>query len=321
MKRLLSAFLIALPLIGTTGCTSLVQISQGVANNAPAASPPTVVKKELLLTWQNDSNNYSKWPTFNLNVRYGLANKLTLLEDGVEVPRFDSGNPANAMRTVYVLTDVASDTNAQTITSHLRIMPPAGGYAEGRVVTLTLKETSINPRYKGTAQETASSTLTVVSIKKPCVITLNAPATANQGDRFDVTWSAQDCKRYDFYVDGQTQEGRIFSTPAGNRSATYTANADQPTRNFKLRGMNATGQTVLLERTVNVTTPAPAAQCPNNPGGLPQAFNLKAVCTSQISGDYCYEIRQVTACDVDGAIQQAQPYYANCAVSQGDCSP
>ncbi len=323
MNRSLSSFsfyfgMACLPIV-LTGCASMVQVSQDIANRAPPAAPPVVVKKELLLTWQNDPHHYSKWNSFTLNVRYGLANKLTVLEDGVEMPRFDSSNPANNARTVYTLTDVASDANAQTITSRLRIMPPTTGYAEGRVVTLTLKETSINPRYRGTAQETATSSMTVVSIKAPCVITLNAPDSANRGDRFDVTWSATACKRYDFDVDGQTTEGRIFPDPAGNRSATYTANADQPTRKFKLRGMNATGQTVLLEHTVNVNTPAPAAPCPANPGGLAQPFNLKAVCSSQISGDYCYEIRQVMACDADGAIQVAQPYYANCAVSVGDC--
>lgn len=302
-----------------SGCTTLGQLAQDVANNAPPAAPPVVVKKGNLLTWQNDPNAYSKWPSFNVDVRYGLANKLTLLEDGVVVPRFDMNDPTNDAHTVYTTTDIASDATLQTVTSHLRIMPPTAGYAEGHVVTLTLQETSINPKYKGTAQETASISFTVVSIKKPCIISLNAPASANQGDRFDVNWGAQDCKRYDFIVDGQTEEGRIFSGPANSRSATFTANADKPTRKFKLRGINATGQEALLERTVTVTVPPPAAQCPSNPGGLPRPFNIKAVCNSQISGDYCYEIRQVMACDDNEAIQKVQPYYANCAVSVGDC--
>lgn len=302
-----------------SGCASLGQMAQDIADRAPPAAAPVIVKKENLLTWQNDPHAYSKWPTFNVNVRYGLANQLTLLEDGVVVPRFDMNDPANDTRTVYTTTDIASDTTAQTITSRLRIMPPATGYAEGRVVTLTLQETSINPRYKGTAQESAVTSFTVVSIRKPCIISLDAPASAEQGDSFDVTWSVQDCKRYDFVVDGQTQEGRIFPGPADNRSATFTANADKPVRHFKLSGSNATGQATLLERTVTVTAPPAEAQCPANPGGLPQPFNIKAVCSSQISGDYCYEVRRVMACDEDEAMQKVQPYYANCAVSAGDC--
>jgi hypothetical protein len=305
--------------ISLVGCAGIAQVAQGIAENAPPAAPPIIVKKGNLLTWQNDPNAYSKWPHFNVDVRYGLGNKLILLEDGVVVPRFDMNDPANDAHTVYTTTDVSSDTTRQTITSHLRIMPPTTGYTEGRVVTLTLQETSINPKYKGTAQEVASSSFTVVSIKKPCIISLNAPASANQGGRFDVNWSANDCKRYDFIVDGQTLEGRIFSEPANSRSATLTFNADKPTRNFKLRGINATGQEVLLERTVNVTMPPPVAQCPSNPGGQQRSFNLKAVCASQISGDYCYEIRQVMACNDSEAIQKVQPYYANCAVSIGDC--
>src|SRR3989338_7382500 len=81
--------------LAISGCSTVGQLAQDVANKAPPAAPPVIVKKKHLLTWQNDPNAYSKWPTFNVDVRYGLANQLTLLEDGVVVPRFDMNDPAN----------------------------------------------------------------------------------------------------------------------------------------------------------------------------------------------------------------------------------
>lgn len=311
--------LAALAALSFSACSSLQGVSRDLANNAPPASPPVIVKTSNLQSWQSDSKLYSKWPYFSVDVRYGLANKLVLLKDGVEVSRFETGTPASDAKTVYTTTDTASDTRQKTVTSHLRIMAPAAGWVEAQPMVFTLQETSINPAYKSTAQEIASSSLTVVSVKKPCRLSLSAPASANQGSSFEVNWSAQDCKRYDFIVDGQTQEGRIFQEPANNRSSTFRANADKPVRNFKLMGRNATGDAALLERSVSVNVPAPAAQCPANPGGLPQLFNVKAVCSSQISGDYCYEVRQVTACNESKAKEAVQPYYANCAVSLGDC--
>jgi hypothetical protein len=152
----------------------LQQVSEDVANNAPPARAPAILETQKLHKWENDSNRYSDGFSFVVIIQRGFANELEITEDSTPISRQNSSDPLDASRTVYRLTDISHDTIKGTTKSEVVILPKVvsgGGPPHGTKHTYGLREHSINPKFKGTADENSSSTsLNVVVISEPAVI-------------------------------------------------------------------------------------------------------------------------------------------------------
>lgn len=151
------------------GCQGITQIAQGLADSAPPAKPPQIVGAINLYKWNGTTDFFliSPTSTFEIDVSRGFSNRLILMEDGVVVPEFDGNNPNNGARTVQIINDTSHDTNAKTTQSRVKIFPPQGGYAEGRVVQFLLVEESINPKYTGQQARDSKPFTTMVPAPPP----------------------------------------------------------------------------------------------------------------------------------------------------------
>src|SRR3954467_5689120 len=77
-------------------------VAAGLADNAPFAKPPEIVKVGAR-QWDSDTAYYNSGGAFELTVKFGLANELIIKENGTELTRV-SGPPApnTSTPTVYI---------------------------------------------------------------------------------------------------------------------------------------------------------------------------------------------------------------------------
>jgi hypothetical protein len=324
MKKHLNLCLSVLTVFLAAGCTGMTQVAKEIADKAPAARTPEVYATRKLHTWPNDNNYYSDGFSFNLYVKRGFANKFTILENGLQVPPFNGEDPGNAAQTVMKSTDLKHDTNALWTQTEYQIFPkivqgPNGKAippADGTVTTYTLIEESINPKYKGTADQTSSKEVKVVVVNKPCTIALfTVPRSVNIGQSAEIKYRVNDCKEVklfenDAVIDTKTANGAAENLE-GTKSIVVAANTD-----FKIRATNARGKSLEVKASLQVTTPPP---CPGNSnGGYPLYYTFCATCRSDISGDYKYE-QTVLACNQTSAEQWVKNNFVGCAVAAGYC--
>jgi len=172
-----------------TACTT-TQIAEDVADKAPPATPPeiTALAKQIY-RWNGNTEFFITSDPFELDIKRSLPNKLRILMDGNEVPRFDGNDPTNAQRTTFISKDTSADTTNQILQSHLTIVPPIGGYAKDMVVTFALEEESINPRFRGTPQERASQIFRVVVPRPPQGITAYMERCFGRGVPLPPDWA------------------------------------------------------------------------------------------------------------------------------------
>jgi hypothetical protein len=138
-------------LLVIAGCA----IAEDLAKDAPQAKPPEAYQTAKLHKWPDDVSYWSDGFTFELFVKHGFANELTLTGNGVRLTRFDGADPDNDKKAVYLATDLEHDTTAKTTRSHYVIFPKRSadgtpGQPHGQVNEYKLVERSINPSYKGT---------------------------------------------------------------------------------------------------------------------------------------------------------------------------
>lgn len=172
------------------GCDSATQIAQDLAASAPASAPPSVLNGQSMWAWAGNTD-YFLGPSrsFEFDVDHGWLNKLALLENGSAVPEFDGNDPNNGAHTTQTMVETANDPNARTMRRHVKVFIPNGGFGDGRVLTYTLVETSINPAFKGTPQETASKVFTVVTPTPPQGITAYMERCFRSGVPLPPDWS------------------------------------------------------------------------------------------------------------------------------------
>jgi hypothetical protein len=317
MKRAAKASVLLLPLflVLLTSCSGLQQVSEDIANSAPPATPPRILETKKLHKWDNDNNRYSAGLSFVLIVQRGFSNELEIMEDNSPIPRQNSSDPLDASRTVYRIEDVSHDTNLGTTKSEIVILPKVvagGGPPHGTKHTYSLREHSINPKFKGTPEENSGPTsLTVVAIRDGAVIESFDPPPANSTN-VTLSWRVRDCKQVKVFVADDIE----FS----NQVASGFSDVLEDSKNiqfsgtsvYTLRAYNARRQVI---ETSQPTSP-PAPLCPQNPGGQPQSFTFCVTCP----GDYETEWTQV-ACTEAEAEQIVQHYNANCTVKSGPCPP
>ena len=148
---------IVISLLALLGCSGITQIAEGVADKAPFAKPPVVVKVGGRL-WDGDPEYYNRGGAFEFVIKHGLANELMIKENGTDLARVSSPPAAgSSVNAVYSLVeDITNDTTAQTTVQRIRIytkesiatgafVPPP----DGTVRTYSFVERSINPRATG----------------------------------------------------------------------------------------------------------------------------------------------------------------------------
>lgn len=150
-------FVIVIALLSLSGCTGLTQISQGIAEKAPFAKPPILVKVGAHL-WEGDPEYYNRGGAFEFVIKHGLANEIMIKENGADLVRVSSppaaGSSANSV--FSLVQDVSNDTNAQTTVQRYRIYTkesiasgPFVAPPDGTVRTYSFVERSINPGATG----------------------------------------------------------------------------------------------------------------------------------------------------------------------------
>src|SRR5437667_9627306 len=75
-------------------------IAEAVANNALPANPE-IYKTTALHIWPNDSNYYSSGTQFTLWVKKGVANQVTLSENGAPIPLQNYNDPNDIYHTTF----------------------------------------------------------------------------------------------------------------------------------------------------------------------------------------------------------------------------
>ncbi len=293
-KRAVGVLLVLCLSLFGGGCEAAQQIAQGLAENAPPAKPPKVIAAFKVTQWPGDTTYYSTGYSFTVQVQHGWINELRLLENGQPVAPFDGNNPDNDKKTVFLREAKQHDEKALTTVTEYRILPRTDRPpTHGEMVTYEFEETSINPKYKGTADERASMQMKVVTITRPAVIALfNVPSTVVSGSAADITWRVNDCKQIQLLeADSVIEEATgtpAASTLQGTKSVTIKQNTD-----FVLRAKNAVGAVVQAQGKLLVTAPPPC------PGGQPQYFQFCVSCPGGSLGAYSTEWTQLACSEAD----------------------
>ena len=164
MERLAVKHLLFLVTSGIllAGCQAITQIAQGIADSAPPAKPPEILRSYRLYQSSGDTNFFSTGAAFKIDVRHGLFNELTVLKDDAPVSKYNPPADSNdGTQTVHTMGSGLDDMTMQTSEIGVTIVPPTGGFTVGSVIKFSLVERSINPKYRGTPQERALKDFTV----------------------------------------------------------------------------------------------------------------------------------------------------------------
>jgi len=252
-----------------TGCTPLTTLTQGVANASPPATAPQVllVCRSALCAQGNpptsatvnSAGNYEVLgnPPFNFFVQASHPQFLTLAVsvDGTTLSRVYTGSLSQCHPNgCFILNSTdKTGTNGQTQTFEnvLIVLPDSLVWRETDTVTLTAQ--SLNPQYTGTAQASASTSVTVGSFApaRPQLSVGWQPGPSGQGYAlvFHVFSYGPDIDGYQVYAHDQNPNSVVDSVniaPNAVRDSTFTAVYDANIRNglsqtFYVRTSNQTG--------------------------------------------------------------------------------
>lgn len=320
-----------------TACAATTQLAQGIADKAPFARPPEIVKVGAH-QWEGDANYYNSGGGFEFVVKHGLANEILVKENGIELARvYGVPAPSATAKTVFWRAgSVADDTTAQTTTERVRIftkeaqapgalVPPADGSAR----TFSFVEQSINPRATGKDKLSDPATVKVVVWnRKPVIARFNTSPTNPAIDvPLTIDWRVNDAKKVDLIErlsltkpDGTPDqresaiESKVFNPgPAGSIEGSRTLNVTPDTVAIVLRGYSAGGHVVTDVKEVSVSGPV---SCPQNPNGRKIWYTFCLECTGRPP-----EGISEPACTEDEALAQANKWFKSefCEVKNKAC--
>lgn len=320
-----------------TACAAMSQLAQGIADKAPLAKPPEMVKVGAHL-WDGDPTYYNSGGAFEFVVKHGLANELLVKENGVDLARV-SGVPApsaSASTVFWRAGTVTSDTTAQTTTERVRIftkesqapgafVPPPDGTER----TYSLIERSINPRATGKDKQSDPTNVKIVVWRRKPVIALfnTSPQTPATNVPLTINWRANDSKKVELLErlaltkpDGTPDqresviESKVFNPgPAGSLDGTRTLNVSPDTVAIVLRAYGAGGHVISDIKEVSVSGPV---ACPENPNGRKIWYTFCLECTGRPP-----EGVSEPACTEDEALAQTNKWYKSefCEVKNKAC--
>lgn len=329
--------LAALVATGLSACAASQQLAQGIADKAPFARPPEIVKVGAR-KWEGDTNYYNSGGGFEFVVKHGLANELLVKENGVDLARvYGVPTPSATAKTVFWRAgSVADDTTAQTTTERVRIftkeaqapgafMPPADGTAR----TYSFVEQSINPRATGKDKLSDPTTVNVmVWNRKPIIARFNtSPSNPATNVPLTIDWRVNDAKKVDLIErlsvtkpDGTPDqresviESKVFNPgPAGSIEGSRTLNVTPDTIAIVLRGYSAGGHVVTDVKEVTVSGPV---SCPQNPNGRKTWYEFCLECTGRPP-----EGISEPACTEEEALAEANKWFKSefCEVKNKAC--
>lgn len=292
-------FVIVIALLSLSGCTGLTQISQGIAEKAPFAKPPILVKVGAHL-WEGDPEYYNRGGAFEFVIKHGLANEIMIKENGADLVRVSSppaaGSSANSV--FSLVQDVSNDTNAQTTVQRYRIYTkesiasgPFVAPPDGTVRTYSFVERSINPGATGKDLISDPTDQKITIWGRTPVIAVFTTSSANPATNVPLTinWRANDAKKIELRErisfakpDGTLEEResvietKVFNPgPAGSLDGTRTLNVTPSTTAIVLRALGAGGNMISDYKEVKVSGPVP---CPQNSNGRKIWFTFCLEC-------------------------------------------
>jgi hypothetical protein len=145
-----------------SSCGEIQGLAQSAQAAAPAATKPTLVVGPGIQAGCAGLKG-SRFG-FDVTVQHALFNQLAIFENGAPVPLSDRNAADNDQHTTYLSHDVSVDTQAGWGKTEFNLRAPSGGWPSGSLHVILIEERSINPKYAGTAQERASSSIEVVAL-------------------------------------------------------------------------------------------------------------------------------------------------------------
>lgn len=291
-------FALAALLFTTTGC----EIAKNIADNAPFAKPPEIVKVGSR-NWDGDPVYYNSGGAFEFIVKHGLANELIIRENGIDLPRVSAPpSPGTSSGAVYWrVEDIANDTTAQRATARIRIFTKeslaAGTFtppADGTQRTYSFIERSINPSATGKDQQSDPTDVKIIVWRRTPVISVfnTSPQNPAVNVPLTVNWRANDCKKIELLErvsiaqpDGSTQEresvieSKVFNPgPAGSLDGSRTLTVSPNTTAVALRVYGAGGGVITDVKEITVSGPV---SCPQNPNGRKNWYVFCLECTGR----------------------------------------
>jgi hypothetical protein len=319
------------------GCTGMTQIAQGIADKAPFAKSPEIVKVGGHL-WSGDPMYYNRGGTFEVVIKHGLANELLVKENGIDLKRvFTLPTPGSSASAVYYFVeDVANDANAQTTIQRIRVYTKesiaAGPFVappDGTVRTYSFIEHSINPRATGKDlfSDATDQKITIWGRVPVIAVFTTSPANPATNVPLVINWRANDAKMIELRErlsftkpDGSVEEresvidSKVFNPgPAGSLDGTKTLNVTPSTTAVVLRAVGAGGAMVSDYKEVLVSGPVP---CPQNANGRKIWFTFCLECTGRPP-----EGISEPACTEDEALARLNRFYKTefCEVKNKAC--
>jgi hypothetical protein len=291
------------------------EVVKGLARSAPPAKTPELVDVGALYTWPTDDNFYSDGYGFTVVLKHGFANKLTIEENGQEIPRFRDA-PDPSATTVYTIKDREQDIDTKVAITEIYIAPKPGGQPHGTSNTYRFTEISVNPDFAGTPDEVGEPLAihVVVVTKPPMLAFFHAPSSVEVGQTVDVSWRANDCKQTELLENGSVIDRQLATGFAETIEGSKSVPIQRRTE-FSLRASNAIGDVIQADAAVLATQPPP---CPGNADGQPRYFTFCASCPGGSLGPYINEWT-VIACTQSDAQEVVEVYNSNCTVTPGPC--
>lgn len=374
--RPMMATLLALVCVSVlTGC----QIAQNAADNAKPASAPQLYENPPSSAWWPDEQKfYVASPSFAMRIQYSLFNRIDVSLGGIpaeQLPRGTSGGRGPDRRALapgkvyYQLASISSDVNAQTAFEWLfvvdlaNVLPDPGSVSGAATpqnvaeVPLVVTETSINPRYQGTPDQSKAGTATVVygrdlvgpigTYAPQCDFSLSGLPDPNAifggalrvGDalNFTASFPRGNCKQLTSFVKDQVDfpnyrqiARRTVATPAETRGRTATASMVIPQADnsswitVRVEGLDWLKRPTVREDRVFVEfsrqRPANPCAADNGNNGQKQNFGYCAQCDDAPAATHL-----AGYCTRDEGRRVFEDYLASvggtsCQVTDGVCS-
>lgn len=305
MRAIISALALA-PLL--CACETMQQITDSAANNAkPAMAPVLSERPPLSSTWSSEPGKfYIGAKLFSVGVTHNLFNRISVTlggQEAIELPRGSSTSfqPIDRSqlqigKVYFRITNEQSDANAQTQVDALEVVdnvlraagvfPLDTGIVEEQ--DLTVHETSINPRYAGTADEKRETTVRVSFgrlLSGPpgqgwmshCAFSFpegfsHTARAGLAGQRVLYGFSTDKCKRVGVLREGarsNTVEFAGDSGQFGNFPFDIPANATPgSTINFQFFGEDLLKRVSFFNAKAVVRQPPPTKPCPTDNGNV-----------------------------------------------------
>jgi hypothetical protein len=301
LRTLKQLFFVVISVTLFAGCTASTQIAQGIADNAPFAKPPQIVKVGGR-QWDGDPVYYNSGGAFEFIVKHGLANELIVKENNIALSRvFGPPLPGTPNAVYWRVGSIADDAVAQTTTAQLRVftkeseaLGPFAPPPDGTERVYSFFEQSINPRATGKDQQSDPTEVKlVVWGRKPVIAVFNtSPQNPATNVPLVIDWRANDCKKVELLErlsftkpDGSTEEresvieSKVFNPgPAGSLDGSRTLTVGLNTTAIVLRVYGAGGDVITDTKEVSVSGPV---ACPQNPNGRKNWYQFCLECTGQ----------------------------------------